>query len=377
MIKILNITLSCLVGLFLVSCKKDFAPSPHHKTKTPIITPIQTGTITPVFTRTAIPLTIIIPPKLHEIIHPIFHPPASFTITRTPEPTFTFSHTVTPTFALSFTSTRTPITVPTPFEIPTITVTPTITSIPVFSHTITSTPTFVPIPTVTRTSTSAPVPTSTSTPAATPTSTAVLTSTFTATLVSTHTITPTLTISPTHTHTSTIAFFFTPTITPTITPEPKRVFLTSETFPGDFGGLSGADALCQTAASNAGLTGSWKSWLSDSTTDAKDRLTDVGPWFLLDGTKIANNLADLLDGSINATISIDELGVFHPQGEPNIEAWTATDCNGFGTVDHCSDWTVMSGPLGDTGFPTAIDCAWTEGSFNLCSSPGHLYCFEM
>ena len=43
--------------------------------------------------------------------------------------------------------------------------------------------------------------------------------------------------------------------------EVARVFIVSApTFTADMGGLAGADALCQSAADNAGLVGSYRAW---------------------------------------------------------------------------------------------------------------------
>src|SRR5262245_3061033 len=43
---------------------------------------------------------------------------------------------------------------------------------------------------------------------------------------------------------------------------PRRVFVTSAIYPGNIGGLMGADAKCQTSADAAMLGGSWRAWLS-------------------------------------------------------------------------------------------------------------------
>ncbi|MFH1174423.1 MAG: MopE-related protein [archaeon] len=63
------------------------------------------------------------------------------------------------------------------------------------------------------------------------------------------------------------------------------------------------DAGCQQEAEMAGLTGrKFVAWWSSSTVNASDRLAD-GRFVLVDGTIVANDKADLLDGSIDATIS--------------------------------------------------------------------------
>ena len=79
------------------------------------------------------------------------------------------------------------------------------------------------------------------------------------------------------------------TLTPSPTPAPKRVFVTSTTYKGNLGGLAGADAKCQTRANAASLGGTWKAWLSDSTTSAASRLTQSVSGYIL-----LNNLEQAL-----------------------------------------------------------------------------------
>src|SRR5207248_10614341 len=67
----------------------------------------------------------------------------------------------------------------------------------------------------------------------------------------------------------------------------KRVFVTSATYNRNLGVLAGADAKCQALASAAALTGTYKAWLSTSTINARDRVTQAGvPYTLVDGTVV-------------------------------------------------------------------------------------------
>ena len=80
---------------------------------------------------------------------------------------------------------------------------------------------------------------------------------------------------------------------------PKIVFVTSTTYSGNLGGLAGADAECQAQADSASLLGTFKAWISDSTTDATDtaRFTrSIAPYLLPDGTLVANNFNHLVSG---------------------------------------------------------------------------------
>lgn len=52
------------------------------------------------------------------------------------------------------------------------------------------------------------------------------------------------------------------------------MFVTSETYQGDLGGISGANEKCQELACSAGLVGNYIAWLSDETSNpANDFVT--------------------------------------------------------------------------------------------------------
>jgi hypothetical protein len=157
---------------------------------------------------------------------------------------------------------------------------------------------------------------------------------------------------------------------------PKIVFVSSIGYQGNLGGLGGADSKCQSLANGAGLGGSYKAWLSNSTTSAASRLThSTGPYVLVDGTLIANNWADLTDGSIQNQLDRDENNHrFHP------DVWTNTDFDGsiYNVTDHCADWSSSSslnrGWVGDAVF---TDSWWTLYDFDSygCNEYRNLYCF--
>ena len=159
-----------------------------------------------------------------------------------------------------------------------------------------------------------------------------------------------------------------------------KVFVTSETWNGNLGGLSGADAKCQAAASSVGLTGEWKAWLSTpgNGNAAKERLypyDDSLPVSLLNGSIVANNWSDLLDGQLNTHIRIKENGQFLPLGE-GTTVYTGTNADGMLRENsHCAEWSFSSG-TGLYGLASDTDPDWTEFTQGTCGSERHLYCFE-
>lgn len=161
-------------------------------------------------------------------------------------------------------------------------------------------------------------------------------------------------------------------------PAGKRVFITRQRFNGNLGGLAGADTKCGDAASAAGLNGTWKAWLSTTTTNAIDRLTDVSPWVDMEGTTMFATRSALTSGPANGGIWRDERGMF--LGSNNI--WTATGGQGtynayLASEPPCSEWTAATmqngariGQVGRTG------SAWTSYAGTTCDQTAHLLCFE-
>ena len=122
-----------------------------------------------------------------------------------------------------------------------------------------------------------------------------------------------------------------------------KVFLSNIAYrPGDLGGLGGADIKCSDAAHLQGNTGDWTAWLSDNTADAVDRIFDSGgrPYQTIDGTIIANNLADLTDGTLDAPINIDQGG--NPVTN-ELEVWSATGADGkYSGQGTCVNWATST-----------------------------------
>jgi len=157
----------------------------------------------------------------------------------------------------------------------------------------------------------------------------------------------------------------------------KRVFITSTSYNGDLGGLSGADLKCQQSADSVNLGGVWKAWLSDNTTSVADRFNHTNTSYKdLAGTIIANNWVDLTDGTIQNPITVTEIN-------SNIgdHVWTGTRDNGEimnPGESKCLNWTSSSdfsgaGAVGHSGYS---DYRWSWGSSFGCNTAFRLYCFE-
>ena len=180
--------------------------------------------------------------------------------------------------------------------------------------------------------------------------------------------------------TSTIKIYTSPTSTPMPSAPllSKRVFVTSSKYSGDLGGLSGADAKCQSKADKVKLGGVWKAWLSDSSTSASSRLShSENPYIRIDNQIVANNWADLTDGELRNGIGIDESGKLIVTNSFT-GAWTGTNSSGNIMTPNCTDWTSRSTRLTGVRGGVGATYFWTVGAYPTqeCSNGFYLYCFE-
>jgi hypothetical protein len=162
---------------------------------------------------------------------------------------------------------------------------------------------------------------------------------------------------------------------------PKVVFVTSlsSQHTGNYEGLTGADAFCQARAAAATAPGipqgkTWVAFLSSSTVNAKDRISN-GQYVLPDGTLVAANKAELLSGTLQHAINQDELG--------NTGLWLSVNTGsksdgtiypGGASAKQCSDWTSELG-YGQYG-NSATSWSWLSSSSSECINLRSLYCFE-
>jgi len=139
------------------------------------------------------------------------------------------------------------------------------------------------------------------------------------------------------------------------------------------GGLDGADQLCVTQASDAGLEGDFKAWLSTRSLSVVDRLIHAdGPYVLVDGTLVANDWDDLVDGSIQAPINLDANGELRGG-----DTWTGTLATGASyTTDDCAGFTSGSDGTALCGTSASTSATWTQNITPVCSTGLRLYCIE-
>jgi cysteine-rich repeat protein len=169
----------------------------------------------------------------------------------------------------------------------------------------------------------------------------------------------------------------------------RLVFVTSELFDGNLGGLAGADAHCQRLASDAGLPGAYRAWLSDGRDSPSTRFTrSTGPYVLVNGTVIADSYADFTDGTLDNPIVRTERDADPPESTGNdcnkanspTAVWSGSAANGGGIPvnagQRCQDWTSAegNGQMGDAARFDTPD--WSTACSSACTARAPLYCMQ-
>lgn len=176
-------------------------------------------------------------------------------------------------------------------------------------------------------------------------------------------------------------------------------FTTLTTSTGAIGSLVAADTICQTAATNAGYVGTFKAWLSDSTSDAYCRIHNLpgqkatncgnlaqlpvaaGPWARRDGEPVAPTIDRLLAPNriTYRAATLTETGTdLSTTTQPLI--WTGTTDTGEYSGNSCGDWTSSSSAtFGTMGEIHGGGTSWTDAYMvdPACSNVGRLRCMEV
>lgn len=174
-----------------------------------------------------------------------------------------------------------------------------------------------------------------------------------------------------------------------LTCPPKTVFVTARTVQGNFGSVTVGDTICQTEASQNGLSGTYKAWLSSTSPPAptappngwkwlltvKERFTPtIGAYRLVNGTVVAYNFTDLSDGQLQAPINRMANGQEAPSP---LNVWTGTTAGGDSTGQNCYGWSSsLSMDAGIAGFAGLTGSQWSIASATRCSESLRLYCME-
>jgi hypothetical protein len=159
----------------------------------------------------------------------------------------------------------------------------------------------------------------------------------------------------------------------------RTIFVSSATYNGNLGGVTGADATCQALADAAGLAGTYYAWVATSSSlDPESRFTTTptAAYVRPDGTQVASSWADLIDGTLAATITVTESATTVTGTD---RVWTSVrETGAFYSSINCSGWTSSSSAVsGALGLDGQTDERWTQTSTaQACNASGHIYCVQ-
>jgi hypothetical protein len=156
----------------------------------------------------------------------------------------------------------------------------------------------------------------------------------------------------------------------------KVAFVTSTSFTGDLGGLTGADAKCQAAATAAHLGGTFLAWIAtDADGYPRTNFTQsTVPYYLVNGVELAPNFDALNTTGLSTPLHVTELGTT----SGDLYAWTNTfegyeNDDGF---DDCYDFTSTTG-YASVGYQQATSgYEWQYTTYFDCGELHPLYCFQ-
>lgn len=161
---------------------------------------------------------------------------------------------------------------------------------------------------------------------------------------------------------------------------PKLVFVTHAKFGADLGGVAGADFKCWGQAMLSPLTAGreWKAWISESQYNCPyvTFIRSKTRYELVDGTKIADNFQDLIDGNLDNPILKNQYNELYYGW-----VWTGTNAGGLWISNgHCDGWTSAEASAGGgyAGYNNYFDdFKWTAYSNIGCETDElPIYCFE-
>ena len=159
-------------------------------------------------------------------------------------------------------------------------------------------------------------------------------------------------------------------------------FVTSATTTGGVT-ISGADSMCASAASSAGLSGTWLAMIATGS-GTSDGPANRIPWNWttlknMNNQAVATSFTDLTDGTISAAINRTAANA----ASPNTYAWTgsqtATGLSGSNaglSTNPCNSWTFSGG--GAFAYIGAVNSTTTHfnSTSSACSNSYAIYCVQ-
>jgi len=160
----------------------------------------------------------------------------------------------------------------------------------------------------------------------------------------------------------------------------RVIFVSSEIYLGDLGGVEGGHQKCRDLATAAELSNpeTFRAWLSGGGLSPLDWPVDSENRYQLpSGTVVAESWSQLISGNLTTYVNQTELKLPLEDGEP-VSVWTGTLADGSSASSTCNGWTSeLSGPKGRKGMTLFYDEGWTDFGEQKCNGDARLYCVEV
>lgn len=160
----------------------------------------------------------------------------------------------------------------------------------------------------------------------------------------------------------------------------KWAFLSFSSFTANLGGLTGADAFCQASANVVGLPGTYLAWLADGTGSPASRFTESATPYVMPTEEggaivLADNWADLTDGTLDATFSRNEFGQWVTAGDVFSNVSTSGEL--VSSDASCAGWTsTLMSDSGGRGAVNWTNATWTVNGSAPCNQVARLFCLQ-
>lgn len=137
---------------------------------------------------------------------------------------------------------------------------------------------------------------------------------------------------------------------------PLLVFVSSNAYDPNTS-VSSRDAACQSDATSAGLSGTFKAWISNGGSN-NITSTQFRSYYRTDGKLVANSWTDLTDGTLENPINITASGSAYDGS-----VWTGLNADGSVAANNCSGWTSISNTSqGQIGNSSSTTSTWTNSN---------------
>ncbi|MEM6954085.1 MAG: hypothetical protein AAF645_00310 [Myxococcota bacterium] len=158
----------------------------------------------------------------------------------------------------------------------------------------------------------------------------------------------------------------------------NRVFVSSQTFAMNLGGVAPYDAACNDLARAAGLEDESESnfiaWMSDRSSSAASRLGEARGFVRVNGEAFAD---ELLASEVFRAVLLDESGASVPLEEVVATGTNPDGTSSTGTTGNCDNWSDLSlSSAATTGRADGGSRAWTSRGRSTCSIARRIYCLE-